>query len=207
VSGENIYPEGVRLYRRLMGKPKTLGIVAGSFNPPTIAHEGLVHAAGFHVDEVMCVVPALLPHKEYFGATLEQRLELLAAGVMTPCSIASTEKGLFIDIGRECRDAYGPDVRLAFVCGRDAAERILTWDYGRPGVVDEMLGEFELLVAPRGGHFSPPPEFQHRIRTLHVRDGQDEVSSTEVRERIARGEPWEHLVPEKIRERVREIYS
>jgi hypothetical protein len=28
-----------------------------------------------------------------------------------------------------------------------------------------------------------------------------------VRERIARGEPWEHLVPEKIRERVREIYS
>src|SRR5579862_6109102 len=184
----NRYPECVRLYRHLMGKPKTLGIVAGIFNPPTIAHEELVYAAGFHVDEVLCVVPEVLPHKEYFGATLDQRLELLADGVMVPCSIASTQQGLFIDIGRECRELYGRDVRLAFVCGRDAAERILTWDYGRSGVVEEMLGEFELLVAPRGGHFSPPPEFQNRIRTLHLRNGHDDVSSTEVRERIARGE-------------------
>jgi nicotinate-nucleotide adenylyltransferase len=196
----------VTLHQRSTGKPKTLGIVAGSFNPPTIAHEELVHAAGFHVDEVLCVVPAVLPHKGYFGATLEQRVQLLT-GMEVWCSIASTEKGLFIDIGRECRGLYGADVRLAFVCGRDAAERILTWDYGRPGVVQEMLGEFELLVAPRAGHFSPPPEFQHRIRTLQVRNGHDDVSSTEVRERIAQGEAWEHLVPEKIRERVREIYS
>src|SRR5579862_495700 len=116
----NRYPECVRLYRHLMGKPKTLGIVAGSFNPPTIAHEELVHAAGFHVDEVLCVVPGTLPHKEYFGATLEQRLELLVDALMEPCSIASSEKGLFIEIGRECREVYGPEVGLAFVCGRDA---------------------------------------------------------------------------------------
>ena len=64
-----------------------------------------------------------------------------------------------------------------------------------------------LLVAPRGGHFSPPAEYRHRIHALPVQSGHEEVSSTEVRERIARGEPWEHLVPEKIRERVREIYS
>jgi nicotinic acid mononucleotide adenylyltransferase len=92
------------------------------------------------------------------------------------------------------------------VCGRDAAERILTWDYGRRGVVEEMLGEFELLVAPRGGHFTPPAEYRDRIHALQVGPGHEEVSSTEVRERIARGEPWEHLVPERIRERVREIY-
>jgi nicotinic acid mononucleotide adenylyltransferase len=93
------------------------------------------------------------------------------------------------------------------VCGRDAAERILTWDYGRAGVVDEMLDQFELLVAPRDGDFSPPAEFRHRIHLLNTRGGQDEVSSTEVRERIARGDPWEHLVPEPIVDRVREIYS
>ncbi len=28
-----------------------------------------------------------------------------------------------------------------------------------PGVVEEMLREFELLVAPRGGHFAPPAEY------------------------------------------------
>jgi nicotinic acid mononucleotide adenylyltransferase len=33
------------------------------------------------------------------------------------------------------------------------------------------------------------------------------LSSTEVRERIMQGEPWEHLVPETIVERVRAIYG
>jgi nicotinic acid mononucleotide adenylyltransferase len=139
---------------------------------------------------------------------MEQRIEMLAAaGLAVPHLIASTSQGLFIDIAREFREHYGAQTQLAFICGRDAAERILHWDYGRAGVVEEMLREFELLVAPRGGHFSPPAEYRQRIHTLNIRGGHEEVSSTEVRERISRGDRWEHLVPEKIRERVREIYS
>lgn len=198
----------MRFHRRSLGKPKKLGVIAGSFNPPTVAHAELVHAAAFQVDEVLCVVPSVFPHKEFVGATLEQRLEMLAAADLSePASIAVSEKGLFIDIARECREYYGADTRLYFVCGRDAAERILTWDYGRPGVVEEMLQEFELLVAARGGEFRPPAEFQHRVHPLGLRAAHDHVSSTEVRERIARGDPWEHLVPREIVERVREIYS
>jgi nicotinate-nucleotide adenylyltransferase len=198
----------VRFHQRSIGKPQRLGVLAGSFNPPTIAHQELVYAAGFHVDEVLCVAPSVLPHKEFFGATLEQRLAMLAEAELTEfCSIASSEKGLFIDIARECREHYGRDTRLFFVCGRDAAERILAWDYGRPGVVEEMLREFELLVAARSGEFQPPAEYQHRVQPLWLRGTHDLVSSTDVRERIARGEPWEHLVPRTIVERVREIYS
>jgi nicotinate-nucleotide adenylyltransferase len=182
--------------------------LAGSFNPPTIAHIELALAASRCVDLILFVVPRVFPHKEYSGATLEQRVEMLdAVSPAIPHAIASTEQGLFIDIARECRDHYGAQVQLYFICGRDAAERILHWDYGRSGVIDEMLREFELLVAPRGGHFSPPAEYRHRIHALQVRGGYEEVSSTEVRERIARSELWEHLVPEKIRDRVREIYS
>jgi nicotinate-nucleotide adenylyltransferase len=200
----------VIFHQRSWGKPRKLGVVAGSFNPPTVAHQELVYAARFHVDEVLCVVPSVFPHKEFVGATLEQRLEMLAAGlddIAGPASIAVSEKGLFIDIARECREHYGADTQLYFVCGRDAAERILTWDYGRPGAVEQMLQEFELLVAARGGEFQPPAEFKHRVHPLSLRAAHDHVSSTEVRERIARNEPWEHLVPAKIVERVREIYS
>ena len=198
----------MRFYSQSVNRPQRLGVLAGSFNPPTIAHEELVYAAGFHVDEVVCVVPSVLPHKEYFGATLEQRLEMLvAARWMPPYSIATSERGLFIDIARECREHYGAETRIYFICGRDAAERILNWDYGRPGVAEEMLRDFELLVAARGGEFRPPPEFQHRIHPLALRAAHDQVSSTEVRERIARREPWEHLVPEAIIDQVREIYS
>ena len=198
----------MEFYRQTFGGPRKVGILAGSFNPPTIAHLELALAASRIVDLVLFVVPRVYPHKDYSGATLEQRVEMLeAAGPAISHAIASTAQGLFIDIARECREHYGALVQLSFICGRDAAERILHWDYGRAGVVEEMLGEFELLVAPRGGHFSPPLEYRHRIHALQVRGGYEEVSSTEVRDRVARGEPWEHLVPEKIRERVREIYS
>jgi nicotinate-nucleotide adenylyltransferase len=198
----------VEYYRRLPSKPRKLGILAGSFNPPTVAHLELANAAGLQVDEVLCVVPRVLPHKEYFGATVEQRVEmLLLSGLAVPHSIASSSKGLFIDIARECRTHYDSDTRLYAICGRDAAERMLTWDYGRPGVVEEMLGEFELLVAPRGGGFQAPAEFKGRIHSLGLRGEHDAVSSSQVRERIARGYPWEHLVPPAIVERVREIYS
>jgi nicotinate (nicotinamide) nucleotide adenylyltransferase len=198
----------VRFHQPLSGQPGTLGILAGSFNPPTVAHVELAHAAQFHVDQLLFVVPSALPHKRYFGATLEQRIEMLAASDLARrCSIASTDRGLFVDIARECREVCGEGARLYFVCGRDAAERILNWDYGRAGVVEEMLNQFELLVASRAGDFRPPPEFSHRIHSLDTRRRHDEVSSTGVRERIARGQPWEHLVPETIVGRVREIYS
>lgn len=195
-------------YRRQAATPARLGILPGSFNPPTIAHLQLAEAAAPYVDELLWVVPSVFPHKDYFGATLEERLELLGRiETAIPTAVAATEGGLFLDIARECRFSYGPETRLYFLCGRDAAERILTWDYGRPGVVEDMLGEFELLVAPRSGRIEVPEPFRGRIHRLEGAPPLDRVSSTDVRERIQRGEPWEHLVPGGIVERVREIYS
>jgi nicotinate (nicotinamide) nucleotide adenylyltransferase len=183
-------------------------VLPGSFNPLTIAHVELAEAAMSQVDEVLLVVPSALPHKEYFGATLEERVGMIeAAGLGERHSIASTGKSLFVDIARECGEVYGPEVRLLFVCGRDAAERILEWDYGREGAVEEMMRSFELLVAPRGGVLAAPERFRERIHALDIRPGHELVSSSEIRERVARGIEWEHLVPEAIVERVRGIYS
>src|SRR5689334_13604659 len=93
-------------------QPQRVGILPGSFNPPTIAHLELVSAARPHVDEVVCVLPRAFPHKEYFGASLEQRIELLqSAGWLLPYAVATSERGLFIDIARECREHYGPETR------------------------------------------------------------------------------------------------
>jgi nicotinate (nicotinamide) nucleotide adenylyltransferase len=198
----------VQFYHRSRTRPARLGVLAGGFNPPTIAHLALAAASTAYLDELLYVVPRTFPHKDYFGATLEQRIEMLGSLELTiPHSIAVTEQGLLIDIARECREEFGADTRLYFLCGRDAAERVLTWDYGRGGVVEEMLREFELLVASRGGDYVPSPEFRRRIHALAMPAAHDHVSSTEVRERIARGEPWQHLVPGSIVERVREIYS
>jgi nicotinic acid mononucleotide adenylyltransferase len=112
-----------------------------------------------------------------------------------------------VDIAAECRQAYGADVRLSFLCGRDAAERVAGWDYGRPDAFAGMLGDFGLLVAARGGGYRPPPPIQAAVRHLALAPEFDGVSATEVRLRVARGAPWEHMVPDAIRERVASIYS
>ena len=51
-----------------------------------MAHLALAAASRAHVDEILCVVPRAFPHKEYFGATLEQRIEMLGL----PPSASST---------------------------------------------------------------------------------------------------------------------
>lgn len=197
------------LYRRAAGRPRRLGILAGTFNPPTRAHVALGRAALACVDEVLYVLPRAFPHKPYQDARFEQRLEMLERALAHEprFSIGVSDGGLFIEIARECRQAYGLETELYFVCGEDAAQRIVTWNYGRPGAIEEQLREYQLLVAPRGGRWEPPEPLRARIHPLPLDPSYEAVSATEVRERIRRGLPWEHLVPEAIHELVRRIYA
>jgi nicotinate (nicotinamide) nucleotide adenylyltransferase len=179
-----------------------IGILAGAFNPVTRAHVALAEAAREVVDEIVCVLPRDYPHKEWHGAQLDERVDMLRrTGSFDRVEI--TRGGLFIEIAREL---HQPGAELHFICGRDAAERVLHWDYGDAGAVSRMLQEFRLLVASRDGHFDPPGHLRHAIRPLKVGKSLDEISSTEVRRRIASGEEWRHLVPETIVEIVHEIY-
>jgi nicotinate-nucleotide adenylyltransferase len=180
---------------------KHIGVLAGAFNPVTRAHLALADAATRVVDEVICVVPRIYPHKHFHGAALEDRIEMLK---LAGCRVETTERGLFIDIARELRRA---DEDISFICGRDAAERIIEWDYGAPDAIEKMLEEFSLLVAEREGRYEPPEHLRSRVRHLHLDGDFGDVSSSEVRRRIAAGEAWEHLVPAAIVERVRRIYG
>jgi nicotinate-nucleotide adenylyltransferase len=195
--------------QRWDSKPCRLGVLPGSFNPVTVAHLALGQAALSVVDEVVFVLPRQFPHKTYSGASLDQRMELLSLAVAAHprFSAAVSENGLFVEIAGECREAYGADVRLSFLCGRDAAERIVNWDYGRPGAFTEMLRKFDLLVAARSGEYFPPQDVLASFCRLELNGAFDHVSASEVRSRIANGQPWEYLVPEGVTQRVSEIYT
>jgi len=190
------------------GKPKRLGILPGSFNPPTNAHLALAEAALVELDEVALVLPRTFPHKHYHGASFAQRSAMLRASVgrHPRLTVATTEGGLFTQIAHEFATAYGPAVSLDFICGRDAAERVVNWDYGDPQAIARILEDFGLLVAARQGEFQPPARLAHYIRTLPVPAELDEISASDVRQRVLIGEPWEHLVPDAIVPMVREIY-
>jgi nicotinate-nucleotide adenylyltransferase len=196
----------MHFFRRAAVAPKRLAVFPGTFNPVTVAHVALARAALDHVDEVVFVLPRVFPHKDYCGASFADRIAMLEAALDDPpFSIATAGGGLFLEIARECRSAYGREVAISFLCGRDAAERIGGWDYGRPGVFGEMLAEFGLLVAARDGSYRAPEELAAAVRRLDVDAGA--VSATDVRDRAARGDVWEHLVPAGARPIARRVYS
>lgn len=160
----------------------------------------MARAALSMVDEVLFVLPRIFPHKSYTGAGFDLRLELLkrAAAGQSQYSIAASERGLFTEIAKECRLEYGGETELFFLCGRDAAERIVHWDYGTADSIVKQLDTFRLLVASRNGEYQPPPEIRKRVHTVAIPEDCDGISSTEVRHRMGRGEAWEHLVPRSI---------
>ncbi len=198
----------MKFLHRVPGRPLHIGILPGAFNPVTVAHLALARAALARVDEVVFVLPRRFPHKEYTGAGFEARAALLQALAIgsSSLSVAAADGGLFIEIARECRAAYGGSVRLSILCGRDAAERIVHWNYGEPRAIDKMLDEFDLLVAARHGEYAPPPRLAHAIDLLELDGDFDHVSASEVRQRIAAGGAWEHLVPAAVRDQVGRLY-
>jgi nicotinic acid mononucleotide adenylyltransferase len=165
--------------------------------------------AASRLDEVVFVLPRELPHKHYSGVNFDERMELLLSAVAGEprFSVAASDGGLFIEIARECREAYGKGPSLTFLCGRDAAERIVNWNYGDPCAFPKMLHEFEMLVASRNGDYTPPAALRHRIHALELEENCDHIAATDVRERIGLDESWRELVPPSIAEAVKKLYS
>jgi len=187
-------------YIRAAGNPGKLAILPGAFNPPTCAHMAMAEAALSIVDEVVFVLPRAFPHKGYTAAGVDERLALLgvAIGGNPRFSLAASRRGLFIDLAREARSDYGPASELFLLCGSDAAERIIGWDYGSADGIHKQLEYFRLLVASRGARYEPPPALQERVRSFDLPRDLAQVSSSEVRRRIRTGEPWQALVPAPI---------
>ena len=199
---EFIAPREPRLVKRL-------GVFPGTFNPPTRAHLALASSALPQCDEVLFVLPRTLPHKDYTGVGFADRQRLVRKAVSGHPHFAAAiaDGGLYLEIARECRAAYGAATEIALLCGRDAAERIVEWKYQRPEMLAEMFEEFTLLVARRQGEYQAPEHLASRVRCLDIEHAWDAVSATEVRERILAGQPWEHLVPPILIDDVRRMYG
>ena len=120
--------------------------------------------------------------------------------------MACADGGLFIEIARECRVAYGGTVRVSMLCGRDAAERIVDWDYGVPGAIEEMLGNSACWWRLAAESTLRRQSLAHAIGRLELDGEFDHVSASEVRRRIAAGEAWEHLVPPRCVTKCGELY-
>jgi nicotinate-nucleotide adenylyltransferase len=188
--------------------PGRLGVLGGAYNPITLAHLAIADTvvSTFGIHEVLFVLPQVPPHKTIFGASLEQRLEMMRLAVedRSYATVGLSTHGLFLDMYQGLLGVYPRHTEVFFLTGRDAAERILTWPYDDAEVaLRQMLTAFQLIVCDREGPFRLPDDpllapYRPRIHCCTLPPGFNHVSATEVRQRCHEGLPIDDLVPKAV---------
>jgi nicotinate-nucleotide adenylyltransferase len=180
--------------------PPTTGILGGAFDPPHLAHVELARAAREHYGFVRLLVLVVSdPGHKHAVAPAEARLALtrLAFGVVPDVDVELDQHARTVDFLEERR----PE-NAVFLIGGDELADFMHWK--EPARVLELVS---LGVAMRPG---VPEEELHDARARLPAPGRISffamqpmpVSSTEIRSRVARGEPIDELVPRRVAEAI-----
>jgi nicotinate-nucleotide adenylyltransferase len=163
-------------------------LLGGTFDPPQNGHIALGRAAlaELPVDRLVVLVVAAPGHREVV-APAEARLELARSAFGFADEVVLDEHAFTVDAVRDGR--FGEAI---FVVGADEGAAFPGWK--EP---DEVLRWVRLAVGTRSGY--PPPDLaRYGDRVLSFQLASPPVSSSEVRGRIARGEPIGELVPPAV---------
>jgi nicotinate-nucleotide adenylyltransferase len=168
-------------------------LLGGAFDPPHVGHVALLDRVRvyFRPERLVVLVVADPGHRQVHAET-QMRLEL-ARAAFPGAEVEVDRHARTVDMLRE---GLYPDP--LFIVGADELAGFLSWK--EP---DEVLRLARLAVATRPGY---PRErldavlerLQKRERVLFFELEPIPVSSSEVRERVARGEPIDGLVPAPV---------
>jgi len=191
--------------------PRRIGLLGGTFDPPHVGHLWLATLAAdaMDLDRVLFMPAAQPPHKpraEVSRATdrlLMTRLAIAPDPLLDLTAIEMERPGpsYTIDSVGELAEHYGPAVQLYLVMAADSLEQIDTWR--EP---DRLLERIEWIVGPRPGVALPDPaaleaRFGDRASRIHLLAGPSlDVSSSEIRRRVAAGHAIRYLVPRGVEE-------
>jgi nicotinate-nucleotide adenylyltransferase len=195
---------------RTAGRGQRLGILGGTFDPPHVGHLWLAAlAADAHgLDRVLFMPAAQPPHKggrlitHATDRLLMTRLAIQSdpAFELCPIEMERTGPSYTIDSVTELKRAY-PGAQLFLLMAADSLAEIDTWR--EP---DRLLTEVEWIVGPRPGNPLPDrsgleDRFGADASRIHLLEGPSlDVSSSEIRRRVAAGHTIRYLVPRNVEE-------
>jgi nicotinate-nucleotide adenylyltransferase len=204
-------PQTERAPERTVEGPRRIGILGGTFDPPHVGHMWLATLAAdeMSLDRVLFMPAAQPPHKQGQATTratdrlLMTRLAISGndAFELTLIEIERPGPSYTIDSVVELRRLYGDESQLYLLMAADSLAQIDSWR--QP---DELLERIEWVVGPRPGVALPDrSSLEHRFGAnatrIHLLDGPSlDVSSTEIRERVAAGHAIRYLVPRGVEE-------
>lgn len=195
--------------------PRLVGAIGGTFDPPHYGH--LVGAqearALLGLDDVLFVPTGQPPHK--LGEPVspaETRVEMTKLAIegnssfrLSLADISSRGPSYTVKLIPRLRREVGTDVELVFLIGMDSLRDLASWKepaqllkqcrlvaFSRPGYVPVDLDELERAVPGA------------RDRVVILRTPGVDISSTELRGRVARHLPIRYLVPPGVESYIRQ---
>lgn len=193
-----------------------IGILGGTFDPIHLAHLRMADEVREALDlDCVSFVPAgIPPQKAQPGASACDRLQMVRLATcdhpafdVDDRELARTGPSFSADTLAEL-SSRGPETDLWFILGSDQLRNLHTWS--RP---EQILALSSLAVVRRPGDPETRPEREvsaalepslagARIRSIPI--SSLEISSTDIRARVARGASIRYLVPSSVREYIEE---
>ncbi|MBO0789811.1 MAG: nicotinate-nucleotide adenylyltransferase [Ktedonobacteraceae bacterium] len=191
-----------------------IGLVGGTFDPVHYAHLVIAEEvrATLNLASMVFIPAGSPPHKQKQDcAPAHHRLAMLQLAIsgnphfsISHVEIERPGPSYLADTLRILREQWGPEQVLYFVLGWDSLTMLHTWhdpqgilahlDYlvavGRPGYSDEDETEYNKQLEAR------LPGITQRLLVVPV--PQLEISSTDLRNRIATGRPIKYQLPEVV---------
>jgi nicotinate-nucleotide adenylyltransferase len=194
---------------------RRIGIMGGTFDP--IHHGHLVAGEEarwqFRLDQVL-FIPTGRPWQKPVGVSPAEDRYLMTV-IATASNPAFAVSRLEVDIPgpsytvdtlRRLRSELPEGTRLLFIGGADLLQQLLTWK--EP---EQVLALAELIAATRPDFdvddvVQKVPAAAGRVHRMEI--PALAISSSDIRARVARGEPIEYLVPEGVARYIqkRELY-
>lgn len=174
-----------------------LALYGGSFDPVHHGHLVLARDAleELQLDQLVFIPANLSPHKlATQPAPAALRREMLATAIagepgftLDDSELSYAGPSYTIDTVERVRAAH-PDAQLFYLIGADNVRDLHTWRR-----IEDLRRLVEFVVFGRGDKAGQaPPEFRTLSRRI-------DISATEIRRRVARGESIRYLVPEPVR--------
>jgi len=172
------------------------GILGGTFDPPHNGHLTLARAAleQLPIDRLIVLVASNPGHRQIVAGAGERLALAKAAFAELPAEVVLDDNAFTVDAVRDGR--FGDAL---FVVGADEGAAFPGWK--NP---DEVLRWVRLAVGTRSGY--PPPDLErYGDRIVPFQLASPPISSSEVRERVARGERIDELVPPRVAQLIEEL--
>ena len=190
-----------------MHNTQKLGVLGGTFDPIHMGHLVLAEQVRekFQLEQVIFIPSASPPHKTEQKLSLaEDRLKMTQLAVdgnpyFSVSDIELKRDGLSytVETLRELKELY-KNSEIYFLTGSDVLDEITTWK--NPEEVYK-LAKIVIGIRPGFDKFNPEDHFAKKSIIVDI-TGMD-ISSTQIREKVRKGESIKYLVPSKVEEYIK----